>query len=315
MRCATLALLLVLSSPALADSILLIDETEIDGTIVQVTDQRVLVALDYGAVTIDPTKIKKVDLAGPATIEPTHMKEIRRLPSWRTALVCLAKQRWASNIHQIPATVIDVGVFKHIPYMSYRCGENDAVEMNIYGDPDEPSGVELGLYEPLLSNMELRHECVTFVSALLSKKADYDTVKAATLIQFRKQSNGLTTEVTPPTAEDAYGGWWISVYDEKQLNASRASDPEVKAISTAQREEQKQNDKKVASAEPRQPVTRKESAPAEPAATVPSVRTDWSSSDYSAVKRTSSDGRVYVRSYYRKDGTYVHAHTRSAPRR
>lgn len=37
--------------------------------------------------------------------------------------------------------------------------------------------------------------------------------------------------------------------------------------------------------------------------------------DYTTFETTNSRGQVHVRSYYRKDGTYVRAHTRTSPRR
>jgi hypothetical protein len=47
-----------------------------------------------------------------------------------------------------------------------------------------------------------------------------------------KKQNDLTFEITPPTAEDAYMGWWVSVYSEKLLNSARASEQELQQITT-----------------------------------------------------------------------------------
>ena len=49
-----------------------------------------------------------------------------------------------------------------------------------------------------------------------------------------KTRDGLTFEITPANAVDAYNGWWVSVYSEKQLNLARASDDDMQLISMTQ---------------------------------------------------------------------------------
>ncbi|MEQ2007124.1 MAG: hypothetical protein ABMA26_10020 [Limisphaerales bacterium] len=44
------------------------------------------------------------------------------LPSWGSVLERVGAQTWGSSLKQIPATVIDEGVFRSVPYLSFRCG-------------------------------------------------------------------------------------------------------------------------------------------------------------------------------------------------
>ena len=190
-------------------------------------------------------------------------------------------QSWASGLQQIPATVIDKGVLRHVPYKSFRAGD---YEVNIYGDPDNPAGVEVGIYKSLIQSRDAKSQCMEFMSALLNDPADRELLKSLKLTEDIKIRDGLTFEVTPETAEDAYGGWWISVYDSAALDRSRASPKELAAITV-----------------PKQPP--------------PSSRDGVVSIWFPHQQALSRPGgkTVYVHSYTRKNGTYVHAYTRSAP--
>jgi hypothetical protein len=190
---------------------------------------------------------------------------------------------WGSELQQIPATVIDKGVLKHIPYQSFRAGD---YEFNVYGDPDRPACLEIGVRNGLLKNESAKEHCVAFIASLLPDAGDRCLLRSLNRTQEIQKRGSLTFEVTPETAEDAYGGWWVSVYDEAALNASRATARELEAI------------------------TERKDAP--PAAST------WTPDDLKhALPSASGAGakgdRVYVGGYYRKDGTYVQAHTRSLP--
>jgi hypothetical protein len=218
----------------------------------------------------------------------------------------LTAQPWASDFHQIPATVIDAGVKKNVPYQSFRCGSD--YEVNVYGDPDSPAAIEIGVYRDLLKDAKAKENCVAFIASVLGEPTDAAILR---LLDRRKDlvvRNGLSIEITPETAEDAYGGWWVSVYDEAALDKVRATQKELEQIT-------------VERAAARQAVASQRTAPPQPS--LASARSDddellgWSPSDmrYARAPKAPSSGgggggRVYVRSYYRKDGTYVHAHTR-----
>lgn len=226
-----------------------------------------------------------------------------RIPSWNVIVAALGKQSWAQPLQQIPATVIDNGVMRNIPYVSYRCGDGD-YEMNIYGDPDAPAAVEIGVYRKLLADDQAKTNCADFLASLMADAADGKAIRAldrsgANLVTL----DGMTFEITPETSEDAYGGWWVSAYDQQALDNARASDAEMLLIAQAPAADP------IASPTPSSPSD---------------VSSGWSTGDYryarppprhSSGGTSGGGGRVYVKSYTRRDGTYVRSHTRSSPRR
>jgi hypothetical protein len=215
--------------------------------------------------------------------------DLRPVAPRSTVLSTASRQSWAKGLKQIPSTVIDVGVLKNVPYTSYRAGD---IEVNVYGDPLKPAGVEIGLHGALLKSDEAKKSALAFINALL---ADADRAALATLqLQTGKTTRaGLTFEITPPDAPDAYGGWWISVYNEKLLDASRASEEEMKKI-TASRADVKNT---------RPPVT------GSGAAVEGAAAGKWSAEDLAAA-RTRKDvaeekQKVYAPAITKKDGKYV----------
>jgi hypothetical protein len=207
-----------------------------------------------------------------------------RLPPLARCVELAASADWGGDLTQIPATVIDTGVLKHVPYQSHRAGD---YELNVYGDPDSPACVEIGATGAALRSAAAKGQCVAFMASLLADPGDRSLLRSLKLGQDLQKRGGLTFEVTPETAPDAYGGWWVSVYDTAALDRSRASPPELAAIT----------------------VPKEAPAPAAPAPTYAPL--PWSPRERELARPGGKT--VYVRSYVRKDGTYVQAHTRAAP--
>lgn len=151
------------------------------------------------------------------------------LPNRTRCRQTLSVKPWAKGLKQIPSTVIDKGVLRNVPYTSYRAGE---VELNIYGDPEAPACFEIGVHGALLKSAEAKKNCFDIVGAILADAASIAFLKALNPEGDRKVRAGVTYEITPPTAEDAYGGWWISIYSEALLDKSRASASEMAKITT-----------------------------------------------------------------------------------
>jgi hypothetical protein len=227
-------------------------------------------------------------------VEAARKAEAHRLADAEKCREVAARQTGAADLEQIPATVIDTGVLRHVPYKSFRAGN---FEINIYGDPDEPAGLEVGIYKSLVLSQRAKNQCLEFMAAVLNDPADRDMLKSLQLKQDIRRRDRLTFEVTPETAEDAYGGWWISVYDSTALDRSRASPQELAAITVP----------RLASAVPEPAITDPQQPPPAPGVSVPV----WSPRQHALARPGGKT--VYVHSYVRKDGTYVHAHTRAAP--
>lgn len=225
-----------------------------------------------------------------AIVEPVFADV--RLPAVGRVLNVVKAAGYEAPAEQIPATVIDNGALAFVPYVSFRVGPDR--EVNVYGDLEDPACIEIGLYRSLL-NSEPEKRLALALANLLAPSLDVPKLR---LNGDKLLKNGTVAEITLPDAPDAYGGWWISIYSMDKLNAVRGTSSNISTVSESQ-------DAAIMSREwsaeeltkARQPTPSKE----------PPQRASATSS-YSS--HTPSVGRVYVRSYVRKDGTYVRAHTR-----
>jgi hypothetical protein len=300
-----------------ADVVKMTSGSEIECVVIQENADSVVIRRGYGTISIPRSQIESISkspILTASAVAPTTRRTVgQRMPPWNDVLLALVKTKWATNVQQIPATVIDAGVMRHVPYQSYRCGGD--YEVNVYGDPDRPASIEIGIYGGLLNKNDAKLNCIELVASVLSDKTDAAIVRGLNQAQDLVSRNGLTFEITPPTSPDAYGGWWVSVYSETELNGARASEDELKQITVA---------KAPPPAPTPTPAARTTgSAAATPRTSSPTPRTavdsdDWTASDFRYARATkpttattiAGGGTVYVRGYYRKDGTYVRPHTR-----
>jgi hypothetical protein len=107
---------------------------------------------------------------------------------------------------------------------------------------DCPVGIEAGVYRKLLEDGAAKSKCVNFISALLSQGEDKKVFRQLNLDGSLTNRDGLRFEITPPTAVDAYGGWWISVYSSARMDLARASDAELTRISTPKADDNQSRD-------------------------------------------------------------------------
>jgi hypothetical protein len=226
----TMAWALCLAGTVSADTIRLKNGGALEGVVVKEGDGSVVVRLKYATVSIDRSEIESIEKA--AAADAAAAKALR-LPRWDKCIEVVARRDWAGELRQIPATVIDKGILKNVPYMSHKSGN---YEFNIYGDPDEPAGIEIGVTKELLKSDAAKKECLEVILALLSDAKDAAALRSLNLKTGKTERDGLTFEVTPETAEDAYEGWWISVYSTKLLDEARASEEEMKKITISEDE-------------------------------------------------------------------------------
>ncbi len=199
------------------------------------------------------------------------------LARFETLDVILANARSSTclqGLEPIPATVIDVGIFKNVPYQSFS---NGLLEFNAYGDPSNLVAVEAGTKE---QDEALKSCIVQFLSQQTLSAADGARVGSASLRSHSETTDGLTVETTTADAADAYGAWWLSLELTGDVPSAAASSTELATITT--------------------PSSSWSGAV---------VTTDSSRrSSYKAPK--SAGGPVFVHSYVKKNGTYVQSHTR-----
>jgi hypothetical protein len=217
-------------------------------------------------------KSTSAPLAAPAASTPQHpMTEGRLVSSSLIVDTFGGKFGKKGGLKDAPSEVITTGVFRYVMYVSYVGTQG---ELNIYygKDPQHPAGVEIGIYAGKNATKE---EIRDLMAGLLQQAADRELVHGLSLEQDLQERAGLTFEVTPPTADDGFGGWWISIYDKQALDAARHSPSQLKTMAVevpANHEEQPAPAKKKHAHKPSEPhriyiqdADTKDGAPVSPA--------------------------------------------------
>jgi hypothetical protein len=304
MRIAIAAAVLAFAAPAWADVIHLANGGRLEGVVVRETDAHYVIRLKYATVTLPKSDVASIEKKE----EPKREGAAARLAKWDKCIEIVAPRPWAAELRQIPATVIDKGVLKNVPYMSFKSG---STEFNVYGDPDAPACLEIGVTKELLKSDAAKKECLAVMLALLSDAKDQELLKSLDVRIDKKERDGLTFEVTPETAEDAYGGWWISIYDAKALDAVRATEKELLAITVTEEEEEaeekaeKEEEQKIKEQQKKDPKVQPPKKSQEQ--NLRSV-TRWVTPDFKHARPMRSAQRirrVYVRGYSRSGGAWV----------
>jgi hypothetical protein len=264
-------LLEVSSTP---DSLVLRDGSVVKGFIVRNVLGKVTIQTPNGEETYEREQISRVhDVPG----EGAYLTDIERrgdLPPWRTVVNDLRHADGVNSLEQIPATVVDVGEFKNVPYLSFRVNGN--IELNIFGDPEDPAGIEIGIYGPGRSSAKLRRICREFLVSYLNTRDEIQAVYRLNEKGEARHIGDMTVEYTPPDAPDAFGAWWLSIYNRKHLAEARLSDAEYAKLT--------------------RPV---DTVIDDRGQVRESAWTDADTAQSLRLKESGGDGRMFVRGFYR----------------
>lgn len=206
------------------DSLVLKNGTVVSGLIINNSRDAVVLQEREGERSYPKEDIVRIRDNENIGVEYTDIPNRGELPAWRVIANDLRTRDAIRRLVEIPATIIDNGEFKNVPYMSFRVNEN--VELNIYGDPEDPAGLELGIYGSRGDNPKYQKILRTYLAGFLTTREEVAALYAIGLKEGIKQAGDLTIEVTPKTAPDAYGAWWISLYNKKKLEQVRLDDKE-----------------------------------------------------------------------------------------
>ncbi len=301
-----LVLVLAAATAARADVVHLTNGGTLEGVILSESTEGITVRLKYGTTRIPRAEIESIEKSGSDEPAPGP---IARLADWQRCVAAIAARPWGKDLRQIPATVVDAGVLAMVPYISHAAGER---EFNIYGDPDAPSCLEIGLRGSLLTNAAAKQDALDLLASLLGDAKDREVLLALDLAQDKEVREGLTFEVTPETAEDAYGGWWVSVYDEALVEKQRATELEMAEIAASREELRQMEEKRKAAARAEAEERRKsESAVTKPPESRPESYDPyaWDEGDLARARRRSKGKKysehVYLRGYGRGTGGYI----------
>jgi hypothetical protein len=210
------------------DSLTLLDGTVVHGLIIKNSRDSVLIQQETGELDIPKSKIVRIIDNADRNVLYTGMNRKGQLPSWRVIANDLRTHDAVKSLVEIPATVIDVADFKNVPYKSFRVNED--VELNIYGDPENPAGVELGIYGPRSADKKLRKLLRGYLAGFLTTRQEITALYSLGLDKGKTQVGDIVLEITPANAFDAYGAWWVSLYNPTGLNKVRLSDAEYSRL-------------------------------------------------------------------------------------
>ena len=206
------------------DSILLKDGSTHRGVIVKNTAHIVFLQQRYGISEFSKSRIVRIFDGVDVGMEFTEPGKKGNLPSWRVMVNDIRNNDAVKSLTQIPPTLIDNGYLKNVPYLSFRI--NDYIEMNVYGNPDEPAAIEFGVYGKLSSSDRLRRTLRSFLAGFLTSRKEVGAIYSIPLSGGEKNAGDFRIRITPSSAPDAYGAWWIALYNPKTLKAARVGDAE-----------------------------------------------------------------------------------------
>ena len=317
-----------------ADVVVLESGAVLTGKVLQQDDDGLLMQLESGTHRYPRSWIRDVKKEPAAA--PHVANNRQRIPDWAQIVTLLANTGWSQGLKQVPATMIESGIWKNVPYISFQC-RSGGYELNIFGDLSKPAAVQIGAMSYLKSSAEAKSNCVNFICSLLPNADDRKAVRALNWNQKDGGKNGeMTVETIMPGEFGSYGGWWVSVYSEKALTAARASDEELLTLAQPPGAATQAAAVTAQPAAATPPVSTTTDAPAQPGATPtqPAVVTTypyqpvpyWSDAELAAARRVgpgapgtpgapgvhpaATPAKVYPRTYTRAGGTYGHPATR-----
>jgi hypothetical protein len=208
------------------DTIFMSNGTSKKGLIIRNGVNEVVLQQKTGEITIPKAYISRIDDES-SEVYFAELVKRGKLPPWRMIVMDLRSDDNIRSLRQIPATTIDNGYLRNIPYLSFRI--NERVEMNVYGNPQDPVALEFGIYERKLSEIDRFKKITrTYLAGLLNSSSEVAALYSLGDKGGLKTVGDLTFKVTPPDAPDAYGGWWIAIYEQNRLDAARVSDAEYR---------------------------------------------------------------------------------------
>lgn len=204
------------------DEVILLNGERLQGRILVENSTSVVLLMDNRHISIPKKNVERIyDRPDRDMSFTALLPQAGRFPPWWVPAYDLFYSDWLKSFQQIPATVIDTGEFQNVPYLSFRA--NRDIELNIYGDPDRPAGLEIGIYGRQRNNPKTHALLREFISSYLHGIPEIRALESLPNTGGSISVNGLNMEITPPSAPDAYGAWWVSIWYPKSIAAARLS--------------------------------------------------------------------------------------------
>ncbi len=209
-----------------ADVIHLKNGGTLEGVVLKENKDGMVVLLKYASVTINSFDVQWVEKPPAADAPKGHC-----IADWQTCFRALSARSWGADLRLLPAPLMDGGDLKNVPYAIHA---SDSYEFVLFGDPDAPARVELGISGALLEDAQSRKECVDLVAAFLREPEDVEALRSLAPKGDRKERSGLVFEIDQEPDSRGRETWWVSVTDPRALVAARVSDPQVASLVTSE---------------------------------------------------------------------------------
>lgn len=147
------------------------------------------------------------------------------LPPWKTIANDLRTLDEVKSLKEVRAAVIANGPFRDVPYLAFRINSN--IELNIYGDAEEPAGIELGILGKARNSKNLRASIRTFLASFLFSRPEIAAAYDLDLNGGKKRIGSLVLEISSPSREQA---WRFSAYYPHRLEEARMKESERRAM-------------------------------------------------------------------------------------
>jgi len=201
------------------DQVMLKSGTRVSGTILAQSKDRIIMRVGQGNAVYSKKAIWRIyeDI----TDEPPVTLVFKRdqLPPWWVPLSDLYHEDWVNSLKSVPAGPVAEEPLHDVPYLSFRA--NTIYEMNIYGDPADPAGLEIGYYGNMwFHSKDAQKRCRQFLASYLTGLKQLQAVYRLNATGGAETVSGLTIQITP----NAYGGWWIAAWNPARLAAAKCRD-------------------------------------------------------------------------------------------
>jgi len=217
-----------LSGENMPDTLEMLDGTKIRGLIVKNSAQSVVIQTKDAEKDIPKSEIRRIHDEMHADVVFSGIMAPGHLPSWRAMVYDLRNHDAIHKLQQIPATTVETGFLKNVPYLSFRINEQS--EFNVYGDPDDPVAIEFGMYGKQRKIGKYHRIAREFLAGHLQSKEQIAALYSLSFAGDEKKVGSLALKITPPEKADAYGGWWISLFNPSRIAAARVSDEKYAQI-------------------------------------------------------------------------------------
>jgi len=211
------------------DELLLKSGVRLFGRILAQTADEVVMMLEDRHVAVPSHEIERIyDRPDEHLAFSELLPGVGHFPPWWVAAYDLFYSDWVQRFRQIPAVLMDSGECRKVPYLSFRA--NQFWELNIYGNPDRPAAVEVGIFGRRRSNANTQLLARDFISSYLHSINQIRALDQLPASGGKAVVEGLHIEITPPSAPDSLGAWWITVWYPEKLEKARVAAGEVAEI-------------------------------------------------------------------------------------